>query len=137
MIFHENRLLEQTILMKYQDLFSTKIKIRIIRKCVVFCGRDWRFKGLINCNRLKEIELGYQNCLLKYRHIQDGICYARLPLVVTHICVMETVHIQWQSSTVSPAIRGRSYRQEFAPFPFREVPILKRGAIDENYCSLQ
>ena len=39
-------------------------------------------------------------------------------------------------------IRNCSYRKEFAPsgskfFPLREVPILKRDAIEENYCLIQ
>ena len=40
------------------------------------------------------------------------------------------------------AIRNCSYKKEFAPFvskffPLREVPIMKRDAIEENHCLIQ
>ena len=67
-----------------------------------------------------------------------------VPLTQLRTCVIEIVHIPGKSHNVLisnfHAIRNFSLRKELAPtgsefFPLREVPILKRDAIDENHCS--
>ena len=55
---------------------------------------------------------------------------------------MKTVHIQWKSPNVLLMVRNCPKKKQFAPsgsefFPLREVPILKRDAIEKNHCSFQ
>ena len=64
---------------------------------------------------------------------------------VTHVRNKNS-NIQWRSHNVLKVIlhviRNCSLRKEFAPsgskfFPFREVPIMKMDAIEENHCLIQ
>ena len=65
---------------------------------------------------------------------------------ITHPTCNTNSNIQGWSLNVVKVIfhtlRNCSHRKEFAPsgskfFPLREVPILKRGAIEENHCLIQ
>ena len=74
-----------------------------------------------------------------------GYCIDVVPITQLRACVMNILHVQWRSHNV---VRDFLYykelllRKEFAPFgskffPLRDVPNLKRGAIEENHCLFQ
>ena len=87
------------------------------------------------------LSIGYSS---SYNWIQ---CIGVAP--ITHICDKKNTNIQWRSPYVPSdfhAIRSCSQRKGFSPsgnkffplkskfLPLREVPIMKRDAIEENHC---
>ena len=111
----------------------------------IFCCNCEQDADLNNINQTRDLTL-YANSVPRERlFYNDPFHWRSSPYSVTHF-YNKNSNIQGRLSNVVKVIsqtrRNCSKKKEFNPsaskfFPLREVPILKRNAIEENLCLIQ